>query len=186
MPKGTVVCSTSGPSLTPTRPLLPLPAQCGAAPGPGEAVGTVPCRLQGVLWGVLVTPGLGDRVLDRTQDDSMGKKCPQEGDLALTAKTTRAYHSPSLSPHWDGNGGSGLSSLTGLMGARARGEALSHSRRPFSQCRCLSVPSSAPSLSIQPHPSLGPHSAAEPLPRDLAAQDCPCPPVPRAFLPSGC
>ena len=63
-------------------------------------MGKAPCRpfsgLRVSCGGVLVTPGLGERALDQAQDDLMGKKCPQEEYQALTAKTSRTYHSLSL------------------------------------------------------------------------------------------
>lgn len=64
---------------------------------PGEVVGKAPFRpLEGhrpSCRGAFVTPGLEERALDQTQDDLMGKTCPQEEHHVLTAKSARAYRS---------------------------------------------------------------------------------------------
>lgn len=64
---------------------------------PGEAVGKASFRpLEGHRAScrrAFVTPGLEERALDQTQDDLMGKTCPQEEHHVLTAKSARAYRS---------------------------------------------------------------------------------------------
>ena len=66
---------------------------------------------QGVSRGSDGHPRLGERALDQAQDDLMGKKCPQEENQALPAKTLRLITASSpLSACWDEGGrGPGLS-----------------------------------------------------------------------------
>lgn len=100
------------PLMTPTH--ASCPSQQGQPQGLRKAVGKGLCRplcspAQGVLWGSVGHPRARDWALEGAQDDSMGKKCPQEEYHASPAKTTPAYQS--LPPNLPAGqqGGSGLS-----------------------------------------------------------------------------
>lgn len=118
----------SGSSRPPTQALVAPPSSARrAAPGsrvPGQAVGKALCRplpgFRASCGGVFVTPGLGDRALDQAQDDSMGKKCPQEEYRSSTAKTTRAYR-PLAHSLLTGTSEQALGCLAPHRGPRTRG-----------------------------------------------------------------
>lgn len=148
----TRMCSLSAP---------PEP-RAGVSPGSQERLWERPRQtprwLQGVSWGSVGHPGLGERALDQAQDDSMRKKCPQEEDLASTAKTTTLVTASSpLSPQWEEQGDSRLPAPygdpkpeAGTFGTRTHPLSVSVSR-----CLCHSLTVSvshrlcvSPSLSL--------------------------------------
>lgn len=101
-----------------------------------------PRWLQGVLWGNVSHPGLGERALDQAQDDSMRKKCPQEDNLASAAKTTTLVTASfPLSPQWDEQGDARLPGPS--RGPQTRG----WDPLCVSLCLCLTV-SLSPYLSV--------------------------------------
>lgn len=133
----TRMCSLSAP---------PEPS-AGASPGSRERLWERPRQtprwLQGVSWGSVGHPGLGERALDQAQDDSMRKKCPQEEDLASAAKTTTLVTASSpLSPQWDEQGDSRLPGPS--RGPQTRGWDPRHTHAPsltvsVSHCLCISL-----------------------------------------------
>ena len=136
---------------------LPVPRElsAGGALGSRKGCGKGPSQTllwpQGVSRGSVGRPRLGERALDQAQDDLMGKKCPQEENQALTAKTLRLITASSpLSPCRDRGGrGPGLAGRPSWAPNRRGGPGRPHC--PLG----LAVSVSASLTRLQPHPSSG-------------------------------
>ena len=122
---------------------------------------------QGVSQGSAGHPRLWERALDQAQDDLMGKKCPQEENQALTAKTLRLITASSpLSPCWDEGGrGPGLTGRPSRTLNQRGGPGLPHC--PLWVLLSVFISDSSPTTSFL----WGPLSTAERLPWRLIAGD---------------
>lgn len=110
----------------------------------------------------------------------MGKKCPQEENHALTAKTVPAYHSPSsLSPRGPAGALGGPAPIQGQ--SQIGGPCLTHAFSPAATG--VSVPLSL-SLTVSAASTWSPSLSPTPLPSGLTARAAPVP-CPQGVPPPG-